>query len=102
MPTKKADYAELDAPTITCNNCRFTSSLEGGWEVWEGRLTFVVATDPQPRRGPDFTSCGECGAEITRVLTHWGHGQLDEEALAAIRHTAGEARDNEWTQVGAP
>jgi len=90
-------FAELDNPSIICGKCRFTSNVEGEYSVEDGRLVFRADPDPQPRRGPDFTSCGECGARFTQVRFDWGRGMFTKEDLAAIQATAVKVREQEWT-----
>jgi hypothetical protein len=88
---------ELEAPSATCGSCRFTTALTGTWSVEDGRLVWRAAPDPQPRRGPDFTSCCEgsdCG-DFERVATDWGSGELSSEDVQAIRRAAAAAQAEE-------
>lgn len=97
MVTKNKEiFCELDPPSIVCGKCRFTSSVEGEWSAHYGRLTFIAAADPQPRRGPDLFTCGECGSEFHHVSTDWNSKRLDENVLAAVQATASKAREAEW------
>ncbi len=95
---KSTDLVEMDPPILHCGNCRFTSALEGVWDFYAGRMVFVCAPDPQPRRGPDFSSCGECGARFNRASYDWGKIMLEDDVLAAVQKAALAARDAEWEE----
>ena len=86
----------MDAPSVSCGKCHFTAALTGEFSFEDGRLVFRAAADPQPRRGPDFSRCGECGAEFTAVSWDWGSRRLTQDDLDAIQDTLRKTREKEW------
>ena len=79
---------EIDGPSATCGHCRFTTVLTGRFSVEDGLLVWRGAPDPQPRRGPDLTSCCESSSVI-----EFGHiaadgEDLGTEQIVALRETA--------------
>lgn len=98
------DYSktlEIDGPSATCGGCRFTSALAGKFSVEDGRLVWRADPDPQPRRGPDLTSCGEgysCPDEFESIVAD--DADLSSEDIAALRATAEYARLHEFDGPG--
>jgi hypothetical protein len=91
---------EIEGPSATCGACRFTSSLTGKFSVEDGRLVWRADPDPQPRRGPNLTFCGECKTcdeEFERVMA--GDADLSAEDIAALRATVEYARLHEFDEV---
>src|ERR1035441_7885100 len=67
------DYSgtlEIDNPSVQCGHCRFGARLTGVWSVEDGRLVFRADADPQPRRGPDLSSCCESSPVVERSEEH--------------------------------
>ena len=98
------DYSrtlEIENPSASCGHCRFMTRLTGKWSVEDGRLVFRADADPQPRRGPDLTSCCEglsCPDEFERVTV--GDRDLGGGEIAAVRASAEYARLHELDEPG--
>lgn len=91
MTDRDNAVAELDEPRIQCGHCRFSAPLRGTWSWEDGRLVFRADPDPQPGRGPDLASCGECGARFVAVHREWPGDAPEETAALAAGHAAGVA-----------
>jgi hypothetical protein len=93
------DYSrtlEVDNPSVQCGHCRFGARLAGVWSVEDGRLVFRADADPQPRRGPDLTSCCESDSVVEFESVMVGDRDLSGEEIAALRATAEYARLHEF------
>jgi hypothetical protein len=86
---------EIEGPVAVCGECRFATALKGKWSVEDGRLTWRGDAEPQPARGPDWTSCcesdhnGKGVIRFTRIVI--GDTELTTKERDALRKTAGEA-----------
>jgi hypothetical protein len=90
---KRAYALEIDGPTAECGHCRFTVALTGTFSVEDGLLVWRGAADPQPRRGPDLSSCCESDPVISFERVTADGVWLNGEQVAALRRTADEAID---------
>lgn len=84
---------EIENPLAVCGHCRFATALTGEWSVEDGRLVFRAAADPQPRRGPDLSSCCESDPVVEFEAITVDDEPLAAEGVAALRATAREAWD---------
>lgn len=77
---------QIEAPTARCGNCGFTNSLNGTWEVTNGRLDWCGSADPLTGRGPSLDWCGECGAELALILVEQSpaSGEWHDEPLSDV------------------
>jgi hypothetical protein len=83
---------EIEGPSATCGHCRFTTALTGTWSVENSLLVWRAARDPQPRRGPDLSSCCESSPVISFEHVTADGEALSAEQVAALRETAGQVQ----------
>ena len=66
--------------------------LSGAFSVEDGLLVWRAAPDPQPRRGPDLSSCCESDPVINFKYVTVDGVDLSGEQVAALRETAAQAQ----------